>query len=249
MSSVMRPSGPLPPRIYWVRRLFALVMLVVIISILWWCVQKVTGSADDSQPPVEASDTQDPDSSAEDPAEEPATTGGETPSQGTDEPSDPGSTSSANAGDRQDNNKPGRKNKKKKAPLLAPTGGCDVADVALAIEVSDVKQGRANPISLLMTGPQGTACTQAITPSTLVLRITSGDDVVWNSDDCPDKLLASEVVVRADPPGSYEFNWNGRRSTGSCAGVGAFAKPGGYWVEAALIGADSHKAFFDVLDS
>ena len=116
----------------------------------------------------------------------------------------------------------------------------------MTIKVSDVKAGKANPITLQLTGPAGTACTQAITPSILVLRITSGDDVVWSSDDCPDKLLASEVIVRADPAGTYEFNWNGRRSTGSCAGVGAFAKPGGYWVEAALIGADAHKGYFDV---
>ena len=79
-----------------------------------------------------------------------------------------------------------------------------------------------------------------------MLRITSGDDVVWTSDDCPDKLLAEEVVVRADPAGVYTFRWDGHRSTGSCAGAGPVAKPGGYWVEAALIGADAHKAFFDV---
>lgn len=228
----MRPSGPLPPRVYWTRRLLALVVLLVVISILWWCVQKVTGNADDSAATAGDGTSQQADSSDAGPSE------GEEPSGGPagDETIAPPST---------EKQKP-RKHKKKNAPLMTPTGGCDVAEVAMSIEVADVDQGKANPITLELTGPQGTACTQAITSSTLVLRITSGDDVVWSSDDCPDKLLAEEVVVRAKPAGKYTFTWNGQRSTGSCANTGPDAKPGGYWVEAALIGADAHKAFFDV---
>lgn len=228
MSSVVRPSGPLPPRVYWTRRVLALIVLLVVISLLWWCVQKVTGNADDSAAAPPAKQSGDATSGADDRAASAPTT----------------PTTSVPADEGQQPRK--HKKKKRKAPPLAPTGGCDVSEVAMTIEVSDVDQGKANPIKLELTGPAGTACTQAITSNTLVLRITSGDDVIWSSDDCPDQLLASEVVVRDDPAGVYTFKWNGRRSTGSCAGVGAAAKPGGYWVEAALIGADSHKAFFDV---
>lgn len=219
----MRPSGPLPPRIYWTRRVVALIVLVLVISMLWWLAQKVTGRADDSE-------------------SSPPTTQQTDPSPTVEQPSTAETTAPVDEGQQP------RKHKKKnkKAPLPAPTGGCAVKDVAMAIEVSDVDQGKSNPIKLELTGPEGTACTQAITASTLVLRITSGDDVVWNSDDCPDELLAEEVVVRADPAGVYTFDWNGRRSTGSCAGTGSFTEPGGYWVEAALIGADAHKAYFDV---
>lgn len=248
----MRPSGPLPPRIYWVRRLFALIVLVVAISVLWWCVQKVTGNAGDADPAARTPVTTSSSTSADDPSttdlppigDSSAGNPGETGDTGDTESTTPGTEGAKAAG-----TKKGQKKNKKKAPLIAPSGPCDVADVGMRIKVADVAEGKANPITLLLTAPAGTACTQAITPSTLVLRITSGDDVVWSSDDCPDKLLASEVVARAKPAGSYEFAWNGHRSTGSCAGAGALAKPGGYWVEAALIGADAHKGYFDVLDS
>ncbi len=90
------------------------------------------------------------------------------------------------------------------------------------------------------------ACTLQITPDSLVLRITSGSDVVWSSDDCPDSVPARQLVVRADPATTYGFTWNGRRSVQGCLSPGAMATPGGYWVEAALVGADIHKAYFDV---
>src|SRR5262245_21777933 len=103
MSSVMRPYGPLPPRVYWTRRLLALVVLLVVISILWWCVQKVTGNADGSPAGVDDQRTQQTELS-----NDPATT-----------PTPDESTAPVEV----EKKKP-RKHKKKNAPLLAPTGGC-----------------------------------------------------------------------------------------------------------------------------
>lgn len=106
--------------------------------------------------------------------------------------------------------------------------------------------GEANKVRLLLTSIKSTACTLAITPESLVLRVTSGPDVIWTSDNCPDKLLARALVVTQDSPTSYDFVWDGHRSTDSCRAPGKVARPGGYWVEAALIGADTHKGFFDI---
>jgi hypothetical protein len=88
----------------------------------------------------------------------------------------------------------------------------------------------------------------AITPDTLVTRVTSGSDVIWSSGDCPDTLLAKEVVVRSDPATVYEFQWNGRRSNDACGGPGTVAPPGGYWVEAAIVGGEPQRAFFDITE-
>jgi hypothetical protein len=117
----------------------------------------------------------------------------------------------------------------------------------MQIAVSDSVQGHRNTATFLLTVPAAvSACTLPITPDSLAARITSGSDVVWSSNDCPDALLAKEVVVRHDPATVYSFEWNGRRSTPNCATPGDVAPPGGYWVEAALIGGDPHKAFFDI---
>ncbi len=129
--------------------------------------------------------------------------------------------------------------------LPPPTGECDPAKVNLTIHVADSKAGHANTATLLLTIPAG-ACRLPITPDSLVARVTSGSDVVWSSTDCPDALLARQVVVRHDPAAVYSLTWNGRRSTGGCAAKGEVAAPGGYWIEAALIGGEPHKAYFDI---
>jgi hypothetical protein len=118
----------------------------------------------------------------------------------------------------------------------------------MRIEVADSVQAHRNTATFVFTVPaSASACTLPITPGSLVARITTGSDVVWSSNDCPDALLAKQVVVRHDPATVYSFNWNGRRSTQNCATPGTVAPPGGYWLEAALVGGEPHKAHFDIL--
>ncbi len=116
----------------------------------------------------------------------------------------------------------------------------------MTIDVGDSAPGAPNTATLLLTSTDSPACTLSITPETMVVRITSGPDVVWSSDDCPDALRAQRVVAREDPPASYRFRWSGQRSSENCQPVGSVPEPGGYWVEAALVGGDPHKAYFDV---
>jgi hypothetical protein len=117
----------------------------------------------------------------------------------------------------------------------------------MSIDVSDTSVGEATTATLVLTSRATPACTLAITPVSLVLRITSGDVVVWSSDDCPDMLPARQVVVRADPATEYRFEWDGKGSVEGCSPAGPSASPGGYWVEAALVGAESHRGYFDVV--
>ncbi|HSS68601.1 MAG TPA: hypothetical protein VLK34_08610 [Nocardioidaceae bacterium] len=129
---------------------------------------------------------------------------------------------------------------------VAPSGPCAPTDVDISVVVHDSKAGHANPVGLKLTSVGTPACTLAITSDSLALRITSGSDVVWSSDSCPNAILARELVIRAHKPVVYTFDWDGRRSTETCAQAGKVAEPGGYWAEAALIGADVHRAYFDV---
>ncbi len=43
MSTLLRPSGPLPPGIYWVRRLVALLVVLAVLLILWWVISAIGG--------------------------------------------------------------------------------------------------------------------------------------------------------------------------------------------------------------
>jgi hypothetical protein len=221
----MRPAGPLPARVYWVRRTLLVVVLLVVLSVLWWAVGRVVGG----------------DASG-------ATSGG-SPAAG-DGGSGGTGTAAASGQDRQPKNdhhgKHNKPHKPKHHQPAAPSGPCSPTQVDIAVVVHDVNAGHANPVALKLTSVGTPACTLAITADTLALRITSGPDVVWSSDECPNAVLAREVTVRAHKPVVYTFDWDGRRSTETCAQAGKVADPGGYWAEAALIGADVHRAYFDV---
>jgi hypothetical protein len=235
MTSVMRPAGRLPARVYWVRRGLLIAVLLLVVSLLWWTAGRVFGGGE-------------PGSSASSNA--PAAGDG-SGAGGSGGGGGPGGGATTGQSDNQTGGRhPAKHHKTHHKPahhqLVAPSGPCGPDDVAIAVQVHDVKAGHSNPVTLKLTSVGTPACTLAITADTLALRITSGSDVVWSSDDCPNDVLARELTVRATQPTSYTFDWNGRRSTETCAQPGNLANPGGYWAEAALIGADVHRAYFDV---
>jgi hypothetical protein len=225
----MRPAGPLPARVYWVRRLLLAVILVVALSLVWWAVGRVFGGGSG------------PDSAASAGGQSPVNGGGPAAAVGD------ASNHQQTGGDTKP---PGKhrdpKKKSKHHRLAAPSGPCGPTQVDVEVGVHDIAAGRSEPVTLTLKSVGVAACTLAITPDTLALRITSGSDVVWSSDECPNDVLARELVVRAQKPVVYTFTWNGHRSTETCASPGKVAQPGGYWAEAALIGADAHRAYFDV---
>ncbi len=244
----MRPAGPLPPKVYWVRRLVLLLAVVLVLSVVWWLLAG-SGSADPKASAASSagatSSPSDPGASTEPvqrPRQQPAAT---TKTQGSGPTSRPNKPRQQAAGSGT-STKPRTPTKAKKTPLAQPTGTCSPTGVGMEIDVADSAPGEPNTATLLLTSTDSPACALAITPDDLVVRVTSGADVVWSSDDCPDLLRAKEIVVRADPPTAYEFHWNGRRSEQNCQPVDTLPTPGGYWVQAALIGGDPHKAYFDI---
>ncbi|RVW00577.1 hypothetical protein [Rhodococcus xishaensis] len=55
---MFQPTGPLPPEVYWRRRLVALGVLVVVIALIVWIISAVTGGG--SSEPAAAADTAEP---------------------------------------------------------------------------------------------------------------------------------------------------------------------------------------------
>ena len=48
MSTVIRPVGPLPPRVYWVRRILLIAAVVVVVALVAAAVSKIAGAGDAS---------------------------------------------------------------------------------------------------------------------------------------------------------------------------------------------------------
>lgn len=263
MTNVMRPSGPLPPRVYWVRRGTVLGVLVLVASLGWLFTQDSSGGAREQ---LSATAPQDASTGS-------AATTSAPSDDGTSEPSnrsaaqelDRPEADDDNGGGTRDDPAAGRHQPPRTGPdrrpgsgptpspsqtepteLPEPTGDCRPADVGMEIDVSDSVAGRSNVATFILTSRTVPACILAITPDALVIQVTSGDDVIWSSSDCPDAVAAKQVVVRTDPATVYDFDWNGKRSTEDCDSPGDTPEPGGYWVEAALVGGEPHKAFFDI---
>lgn len=243
----MRPSGPLPSRTYWVRRLVLVFVITALVCLVWWFVAG-PGGADES---TAGNSTSEGGASAADAAnagpDPSSATVSEEEKQGASDPprkEHEGDKAQGNAGEgpalHRGRGEPGRNS------LAEPTGDCEVEDVSLKIQVSDATRGEGTPARLKFTSLAEPACTLGLTADTLALRVTSGSDTVWTSQQCPDAVLAQQLVVRADKATVYAFDWDGRRSVETCQSPGDVAAAGGYWMEAALVGAEIEKAYFEV---
>jgi hypothetical protein len=237
MSSLMRPSGPLPARVYWVRRLLVLVIVVLVVAVVWWLLRAHGSSnpAGSTKPDAALSGLG---ATTSAPSAAPRSS---TP------PVNPQVSAKPTRHRHVAPYRQHRRLRKAQSPQLPPpTGTCSPADVGIAVSVPDSKVGQTTIATLSLTSLDGAVCTLQITPASMVLRVTSGSDVVWTSDDCPNLLPARQVVVRSDPAALYTWSWDGHRSVQGCVSPGSVAGPGRYEVEAALVGADVHMGAFDI---
>ncbi len=236
----MRPRGPLPPRVYWTRRLLLVAVVVVVGAVLWWVMPGVGGSGNASADPGNGgtpSGDRPPTTASSHPTSSPSTAGHATAHHpATTHHPAPGHLSQATPG----HATPSHRHRP------APSGPCDPAKVTLAVAVDSAPEGHGTTVGLRMSTPDGSTCSLGITPSLLETRITSGDVIVWQSRSCPDGLPAKNVVVRPRPAVVYSFDWDGQINPDSCSSSNRVAQPGGYWAEAALIGGEPHKTYFDV---
>lgn len=242
----MRPTGPLPPRVYWTRRVLLVAVVMVVVALVCWVAPGVGGSGDASANPGTGQRSP----SGNPSASRGPVIGSQTPSQTalthtlatthTKPPQTPHHASPARGGQ----GSPSHGLAQRHRPV--PTGPCDPSQVVLAVVVDSAPEGDGTTVGLKMSMPDGSTCSLGITPRLLETRITSGGVLVWQSRSCPDGLAAKNVVVRPRPTLVYSFDWDGRVTPDSCTSSDQVAAPGGYWAEAALIAGEPQKAYFEV---
>ena len=134
---------------------------------------------------------------------------------------------------------------KSKAPLAPPSGECRDDDVSVLPTVPRAWAGGPIVIRLQLTGTQP-ACTFDVSPESLVVKIASGEDRIWSSQDCPQTINETEVVVRSAQPVEVPVTWNGRRSDDQCTPGLDWALPGFYHVFSAALGSAPTDVQFEV---
>jgi hypothetical protein len=237
MSNVVSPRGPLPPRIYWRRRLLLLVVLVGAVVL----VGRLFGGGDDTETVADRARSKPTPATTKTTAQEPAR-----------QAAAPGATATTKRAARPPRAargagvQPGTPALSgPTGPLAQPAGKCDAADVAVAPDVQDTDAFGPVPLRIGLSATTGRACTFAFGQDTVALRVTSGDDLIWESLHCPSALPERSVVVRPGWLSYVTVDWSGRRASQGCGG-GDFAQPGYYWAEAAALGGEPGRSQFEL---
>jgi hypothetical protein len=212
MTSLTR--GPLPPGVYWRRRLLVLGLAVGLVVVF----ARVLGGGSDG------SSDDDPDDLAQQVAGTPT-------ADPTDDPSrKPGGKKS---------NKPTTTPTPTETPLPTPTGSCTEDDILIQPVVDQAVADSDVMIVLQLRTRVAEACTWDVSASNLALKITSGSDDIWSSIECPRAIPVKEVVVRQDHTSTLGVIWTGaRRSDQGCTQQAGWALPGYYHVAAAPLGGE-----------
>lgn len=132
-----------------------------------------------------------------------------------------------------------------KGPLPAPSGDCRDEEISVFPSVPIARGGAPIVIRLQLTGTQP-ACTFEVSPESVVVKITSGEDRIWSTQDCPRAVSTAEVVVRSGTPVEVPVTWSGRRSDDECTRQPDWALPGFYHVYAAALGSAPNDVQFEV---
>ena len=117
------------------------------------------------------------------------------------------------------------------SPSPLPPAAC--GDAALTVTVvSDAKsykKGAAPRFTLTVTNSSAVPCRRALGPDVVELRVFSGEDRIWSSDDCSKGKGQGVLLLAAGEARALTVQWPGKRTKPGCV-TGAVALPGTYRV-------------------
>lgn len=123
-----------------------------------------------------------------------------------------------------------------RTPTANPSALCP--DTALKVAATaDRKRYAAGVrpvLTLHVTNTGKVACTRDLGQQARELRLTSGNDRVWSSDDCSPGGTADRVVLKPGERRTFTVTWARRRSKPGCPGGQPVTAPGTYRVIARL---------------
>lgn len=131
--------------------------------------------------------------------------------------------------------------------LPEPDGECAPDDVRLSPSATRAVAGQDVWWQVQMWTESSAACTFAISPSSMQLRVTKGQSVIWSTLDCPGAITTQDVVIGRSVETPVAFSWTARRSDSqTCTEHGAWAMPGRYRLTVAVLGGKVAETPFDL---
>lgn len=212
--------GPLPPRVYWTRRVMVLGTALLLV---FGIARILVGGSDGS--------SKDPGGTAYQAAAETST-----------------STSALPTEQAVKKNKKHKKKPKKTEPVLAqPDGPCEDTDIAVTPVVDEAVAGRQVLFVLELRTISSAACTWHVSPDSLTVKLTSGSDDIWSSRECPRAVPTQNVVVRNAVSTKVGITWSGRRADRDCTRTTPWAMPGWYHIAASALAGEPSDVQFELV--
>ncbi|SDR77001.1 hypothetical protein SAMN04488543_0397 [Friedmanniella luteola] len=240
MTSVLHPVGPEPAETYWARRVALLIALVVLVGLVVAVVVNSTSSgsavsADPVPPPVTAPPATSPSPSASpSPSPSPSTS--------------PSATASASSSARTAATPAPKASKAARAPAGAspspkptPTGpvACRPKELRATLTGKQrLKPEQKSTFTLSLINGSDATCVVSVTPENFELKIYSGTDRIWTTDDCSTAVKKRSTTVRAEDAVVWTMTWDGARSRQDCRTRPEVPRPGTYFATAQLDGAE-----------
>lgn len=228
--SVTRPRGPLPARVYWTRR----VLVLGVAFALVFGIGRLLGAGPEA---------------TSDQSARPAAAAVESPT-ATSTPSSLSTPSALSTSDAQPvgEEKAAKKKTKVRTPLPMPSGPCRDSDV----RVVPAMQGNAFAgddvrLRLELGTFESPACDWEVSAESIAVKLTSGSDRIWTSQQCPNAVPEEAVVLRQRQTTLVDVVWSGRRSDSDCSQATQWAEPGYYHVSAAAMGSEPESQQFELL--
>ncbi|WP_040788168.1 hypothetical protein [Nocardia paucivorans] len=218
---MLEPTGPLPPEIYWRRRVFAIGILVVVLALLIWLVIAISrGGGTAGETPVAATSSTEPEKPTVTSAR--ATTSSaaasKTGATGSREPSRPPSTTADDT------------------PIAA--GQCPDQSLAVKVTVEQptYRLGEQPVFGVVITNISSGTCTRDMGSGLQRVAVYSldGKEQLWSSTDCyPDGDPDVRTLDRGEQA-AFTVTWSGSTSQPGCEGDRLPVPAGSYHVIAQL---------------
>ena len=99
------------------------------------------------------------------------------------------------------------------------------------------KIGQPVTFTLALINHNGRACVLKRTPATVELKIYSGTDRIWSTDDCAKLVAPTSQLVKVASTVTWKVAWDGRRSAAGCGHRSGTPRAGTYFATFQFSGA------------
>jgi hypothetical protein len=106
-----------------------------------------------------------------------------------------------------------------------------VLQITAQSDAESYPSGAAPRFTLTVRNIGSVACRRALGPDAVELRVFSGEDRIWSSDDCNEAKGEGVMTLKPGEAQALTVRWPGKRTKPDCD-VGEVAQPGTYRVSA-----------------